>query len=287
MHHPVVGLTLHYHHAALTDRCVRSLLADGADAVFIWDNTGDGGESARNIATCRGQSEHVTLEISSANLGFAAGVNRGIEAILARWPQAWIFLLNNDAEVLPGAARALRAALTGNRQAVVAYPSMQQGNSIYGSTHYQRHLGLFASKQLPGSIRYPSGCALLIAPERIELPLFDKDFFMYGEDVMLGARLGPQRMAHVPEILIRHTGNAGSGQGSAFYEERMVAAHWLLACKLAENRLELALFMLGRCLSLPARALLRAARQRSLVPITALWRGWHLAFGRPTQRIGS
>lgn len=162
------------------------------------------------------QPDRVKLEISSVNLGFAAGVNRGIEAILGRWAQAWIFLVNNDAEVLPGAIDALRATLQAAPNAVVAYPGMQQGASLFGLTYYQPLLGLFATKQLPGSIRYPSGCALLIAPERIELPLFDEDFFMYGEDVMLGARLGPQRMAHVPEILVRHTGNAGSGQGSAF-----------------------------------------------------------------------
>ena len=280
MRHPIIGLTLHYRHAALTDRCVRSLLADGADAVLVWDNTGDGGESAKGITVCQEQPDRVVLEISPANLGFAAGVNRGIEAILARWPQAWVFLLNNDAEVLPGAVSTLSEALAAHSSAVVAYPSMQQGAVIFGETFYHRHLGLFTKEQLPGSIRYPSGCALLIAPERIELPLFDEDFFMYGEDVMLGARLGPRRMVHVPRVLVRHAGNAGSGQGSAFYEERMVAAHWLLARKLAKNRLELGLYLLGRALSLPARALLRALRQRSLVPLTALWRGWRLASPR-------
>lgn len=280
MRRPVIGLTLHYRHAALTDRCVQSLLADGADAVLIWDNTGDGGTSAEGISVCRDQPDRVVLEVSPTNLGFAAGVNRGIEAILARWPQAWVFLLNNDAEVLPGAIDTLRQALEAKSDAVVAYPGMQQGAEIFGETFYQRHLGLFTKKALPGSIRYPSGCALLIAPERIDLPLFDEDFFMYGEDVMLGARLGPQRMAHVTEILVRHAGNAGSGQGSTFYEERMVTAHWLLARKLAKNPLELGLFSLGRALSLPARALLRAVRHRSLVPLSALWRGWRLAFPR-------
>lgn len=280
MHHPIIGLTLHYRHAALTDRCVRSLLADGADAVLVWDNTGDGGESAKGITVCLEQPDRVALEISPANLGFAAGVNRGIEAILARWPQAWVFLLNNDAEVLSGAVSTLSEALAAHSSAVVAFPLIDQGDRFSGATYYQRHFGLLSSRPLPASVMHPSGCALLIAPERIELPLFDEDFFMYGEDVMLGARLGPQRMVHVPEVLVRHAGNAGSGQGSAFYEERMVAAHWLLARKLAKSRLELGLYLLGRALALPARALLRALRQRSLAPITALRRGWRLASRR-------
>ncbi len=137
MRHPIIGLTLHYRHAALTDRCVRSLLADGADAVLVWDNTGDEGESAKGITVCQERSDRVALEISPANLGFAAGVNRGIEAILARWPQAWVFLLNNDAEVVPGAVSALSEALAAHSSAVVAYPSMQQGAVIFGETFYQ------------------------------------------------------------------------------------------------------------------------------------------------------
>ena len=74
--------------------------------------------------------------------------------------------------------------------------------------------------------------------------------------------------------------SASSGQASATYERFLVESHWLLARKLAKNRLELGLYLLGRALSLSARALLRALRQRSLVPLTALWRGWRLAFAR-------
>ena len=161
-------------------------------------------------------------------------------------------------------------AMEAKPDAAVAYPSMQQDSVTFGETFYQRHFGLFTKKQLPGSIPYPSGCALLIAPERLELPLFDEDFFMYGEDVMLGARLGPQRMAHVPEMLIRHAGNAGSGQGSAFYEERMVAAHWLLARKLADNPLQATLMRLLRIPSLTLRATLRSLRYRSWIPLRSL-----------------
>ena len=277
MHHPIIGLTLHYRHAALTDRCVRSLLADGADAVLIWDNTGDGGKSTSDITVCKERPDRVRLEISPVNLGFAAGVNRGIEAILARWPWAWVFLLNNDAEVLPGAVAKHRAALAVESGAVVAFPLIDQGGRTTGATYYQRHTGLLSPRPLPASVMHPSGCALLIAPERIELPLFDEDFFMYGEDVMLGTRLGPQRMVHVPEVLVRHAGNAGSGQGSAFYEERMVAAHWLLARKLSHSRPEYIINLLGRFLMLPARAVIRSLRLRSLTPWRALWKGWELA----------
>lgn len=282
MRHPIIGLTLHYRHAALTERCVRSLLADGADAVLVWDNTGDEGESAKGITMCQERPDRVALEVSPANLGFAAGVNRGIAAILARWSQAWIFLLNNDAEVLPGAVSTLSEALAAHSSAVVAYPVIDQGDRFSGATYYQRHSGLLSPRPLPASVMHPSGCALMIAPERIELPLFDQDFFMYGEDVMLGARLGPQRMVHVPRVLVRHAGNAGSGQGSAFYEERMVAAHWLLARKLSRSRSEYFSNLLGRWLMLSARAAARSLRLHSLTPWRALRNGWNIARNPPS-----
>ena len=270
MDHPIVGLTLHYCNPALTDRCVRSMLADGVDAVLIWDNTGDGGESAKNVAVCQEQPDRVILEISPTNLGFAAGVNRGVERILARWPDAWILLLNNDAIVIPGATAILCDALANRPNAVLAFPRIDQGREQFGLTYYHRFFGLFLAKPWPGCIVYPSGCAQLIGPERIALPLYDEDFFMYGEDVMLGARLGLQRMAHVPEILVRHVGNAGSGQGSGFYEERMVLAHWLLARKLADSPLQSVLMRLLRIPSLALRAALRSFRYRSWIPLRSL-----------------
>jgi GT2 family glycosyltransferase len=93
----IVGLTLNYRDAERTSRCIASLLADGAAAVLVWDNSEDDGVSARELDQRWAREPRVIVELSARNLGFAAGVNRGIEAILARWPQAWVMLLNNDA----------------------------------------------------------------------------------------------------------------------------------------------------------------------------------------------
>jgi len=63
-----------------------------------------------------------------------------------------------------------------------------------------------------------------------------------------------------------------------------VAGHLLLARKLADCRLDYLAMCLGRCATLVARALCRALRYRSLVPINALLMGSRLAKGNDPLR---
>ncbi|MBW1669291.1 MAG: glycosyltransferase [Deltaproteobacteria bacterium] len=274
------GLLINYREPLRTNPCVDSLLADGINHVLVWDNSADDGVSARQLLDQWGKDSCVTVHISPANLGFAAGVNRGIERLLGRHPGARILLINNDARLLPGAVDQLNAALDQNPKAAIAYPRIDHNGRILGTAYYQRHVGLLSfDRPFPGSFPYAIGCVLMIAPERIELPLFDDDFFMYGEDVLLGWRLGPTGMAFVPRVLAHHEGSASSGLGSPFYETRLVASHWILARKLANNRPELGLLMMGRAVTLTLRALVRTLRYRNLTPIKALRRGWRIAHG--------
>lgn len=276
----LVGLTLNYRDAERTSRCIISLLAEGVSHILIWDNSEDDEISATNLKQRFSAESRVSIAISPKNLGFAAGVNQGLAWIRAHFPYAWVLLINNDAVLQAGSLSLLTTALAQTSDAVIAYPTLHHRNEIVTTLFYHRSLALVTHKHLPGSLPYASGCCQLLAPERLVGPWFDEDFFMYGEDVELGNRLGAHRMVHVPGALVVHEGSASSGMASPFYETHVVAAHWLLARKLAKNPLELGLFFLGRALSLPARALLRALRQRSLIPLTALWRGWRLAFPR-------
>jgi GT2 family glycosyltransferase len=100
---------------------------------------------------------------------------------------------------------------------------------------------------------------------------------MYGEDVLLGWRLGAARMVHVPQVLVWHEGSASSRNGSVFYELHVAAGHWRLAHKLGNNPADSALLLAGRCISLSARALIRAVRLRSLIPVLAFFKGLRLA----------
>lgn len=279
----IVGLTLNYRDPNRTRRCVYSLLDDGARHVVVWDNSGDGGASAAGLAASLCDEPRVSVEISPVNLGFAAGVNQGLEWCTTRFPNTWVLLINNDACLRHGALNQLRTALLTQVQAVVAYPNIDHSGHVLGTVFYQRHTGLLTQKPLPGSFPYASGCCLLIAPERASTQLFDEDFFMYGDDWALGWKLGASKMAHVSQTLVVHEGSASSGLGSPFYETRIVAAHWLLASKLTRFSCERPVLFLGHALALTGRALARTLRFRSSVPLHALLEGWRLAHGNDPQ----
>lgn len=251
----IIGLTLNYRDAVRTYHCVQSLLDNGIQAIVVWDNSADGGQSLSEVQTYWNNDQRVLIIPSLTNLGFAAGVNRGIEQIAKRWPNAWVMLINNDAILRPGALNVLAAALHKHPQTVVAYPSINHAGRIIGTPFYQPHFALLTfDHPLPGSFPFPSGCAQLIAPERTALPLHDEKFFMYGEDTMLGWCLGSKHMVHVPKVLVDHEGNASSGMGSVFYETHMAAAHWILARKIPHHFVGLTIMLIGRAFSLTARA---------------------------------
>lgn len=286
---PIVGLTLNYRDANRTLRCVHSLLDEGVMHVLVWDNSEDGGASAAVLAECLKVQPKVSIERSPANLGFSAGVNRGLEWLANRFSDVWVLLINNDARLLPGGLDVLRRSLSANSDAKLIYPDINHGGCVIGTMYYQRWLGLLSKRPLSGSFLYPSGCCLLIAPELALSPLLDEDFFMYGEDWLLGWFLGRQNgsLVHVPQTLVMHDGSAGSGLGTPFYEERMVAAHLIMAQKLAQNRFDLSALLLGRISMLIIRSAVRTLRYRSFVPMRALFRGWHLARGHDPLLAGA
>lgn len=276
----VVGLVLEYRKPELTRLAVEALLGDGCSGVVVWDNSDDQGASLRVLQQAFALESRVRLLPSQSNLGFAGGVQQGMQAIVRQDPAAWILLVNNDARILPGAVGALRSALLQQPEAVLAFPRVRHAGRTTGPLYYHRRLALVLFQAAPGAFAYPSGSVLLIAPERLSGPLLDEEFFMYGEDVELGWRLRrPGAMVHVPLLLAEHLGSQGSGGGSLLYETWLVRSHWMLARKLALSRGDRTLNLLGRALSLPLRAALRALRYRSLTPLLGFVQGsrsaWH------------
>lgn len=275
----VIGVLLNFRDARRSEACIQSLLADGVARVFVWDNSQDGGASAGELEHLLMGDERVTLHVSPANVGFSLGVNLAVERCLRLYPDAWILVINNDAVLYRGALSVLCSALQSRPSAVLAAPKIQQHDGISGEVYYQRLSGLLFQRPRPGCSSHPSGCCLLFAPQRMKLPLFDEEFFMYGEDCALGLRFSAGgEIVHLPDVLVRHEGTASSGLGSRFYEERMVAAHFILAAKLGANPMSQALYIGMRILVLGARAARRSLRFRSWVPIKALWWGGRLAW---------
>lgn len=274
------GLLLNYRDARRSAHAIQSLLDEGAVGVVVWDNSADGGESIAQLAAAWHTDPRVHIHVSPSNLGFAAGVNRGLELCARLHPNTWVLLINNDARLLPGAladlVQALSAAAPG---ALFAYPAIDHAGVVRGTAYYHRATGLLVERPRPGSFAYASGCCCLLATDRIELPLFDEAFFMYGEDAELGWRLRqrPGAMVFVDRVLVEHEGSASSGLGSAFYETHVAAAHLILARKLATSRVEAAAFLSLRALAMAGRAFVRTVRFHSWIPMAALWQGARIA----------
>lgn len=266
------AITIHYRRPELTARCVDSLLADGWAPVLVWDNSADDGASIESLRLkCAGDAR-VMFAGSGTNLGFGRGMNAALARLGRRGPDHPVLLINNDARARPGMREALlQAAAQAAAPALIA-PSLDQGGRSCGWLYYQPWLALVTRRRLPGSFRYLSGCCLLVVRADNGSPLFDPDFFMYGEDVELCRRWqrNAGQLVLLEQAWVAHAGSASSGPASASYEFNLVRSHWLLAGKLGRHRMTRAIMRLLRLPMLLARAVLRAWRFHSLMPVRAL-----------------
>lgn len=270
----VVGLILHFRTPERTLECLRSLADEGICKAVLVDNSEDSGRSVdamqQGLARLAEAGLRVEVVRPVRNLGFAAGVGLGIEHLSQVRPSP-VLLINSDATLKRGALGAMIGEL--RHASCISVPAYSDCKVAPSSSivFYHRVLALYLRRPCATSLRYPSGCCLLIGEDQCRSDLFDQDFFFYGEDVMLGFDLARRgvKVAECTEAAVIHTGSASAKNGSMFYEYHMARAHWLLAGKLAHSGFEQGLFVAGRCVTLPLRACLRSLRGRSLTP----WRG--------------
>jgi len=207
----------------------------------------DNGSSDGSIAALREQFPDITVIDAGANLGFAAGVNRG--ARMAESP--WVLLLNPDVVVLPGAIDALLAFATAHPEHGVyggrtlrpdgtTDPSSCWGAmSLWSLTCFATGLStLFRRSVLfdPESLgrwerdtvrEVPviTGCLLLVSRQNWELlGGMDERFFLYGEDADFSARARARglRPVIVPDAAIIHA--VGGSTASSGRKMSMVMA---------------------------------------------------------------
>ena len=269
------AITIHFRKPELTAACIDSLLVDGWAPVLVWDNSADDGHSLQALAARYAGETRVLLVGNPANLGFGKGMNAALAELGRRGYAGPVLLVNNDAQALPGMRAALLAALPRDSAAsALIAPRILQDGKAQGWLYYHRWLALVTRRPLPGSFAYLSGCCLLVQRTDNAAPLFDEDFFMYGEDVELSWRWQRQGGALVllEDAWLHHAGSASTGQASAAYERFLVGSHWTLARKLADGPLQAMLMRLLRVPSLTLRAVLRSLRYQSLIPLSQLWR---------------
>jgi N-acetylglucosaminyl-diphospho-decaprenol L-rhamnosyltransferase len=230
--------------------CVRSLIADGATPIVVVEN-GEAGSAAAALTDLPGGPDAPPLRLvrPGRNLGYGAGVNRGLAAMAGESnPPEWIMVCNPDLLVHPGALAALRRALetehawalVGPRifdDAGVVYPSVRNFPSFTDAAGHAL-LAMF-NPQNPFTLRYNPGtpegdvvtgagwvsgsCFMARRSALEELGGFDEAYFMYNEDMDLCWR------AHDAGWGVGFAGTAEvthvQGHSTARHPYKMMAAH--------------------------------------------------------------
>jgi GT2 family glycosyltransferase len=283
---------INYFGAARTARCLESLSREPLAHLILVDNSADAQEQAELARLVEStQSEGAAFPIhvinNARNLGFGRAVNQAIAADLARTGgHPYYLLMNNDAEASPGLLRHLLDAAHEGPDKALHAPRIRWGTDEVGFHWYQPYLGHVTRNPFPGAFPYLTGCCLLVDAELVSgEALFDEDFFMYGEDILLSAKAAAlgRGAACVDDVTIDHEGSGSARNGSFFYEYHVARGHVLLARKLARSRKQRALMTVGRIMYLGARAVVRAARCGTVSPIRAYFRAWS---DRPVRPAG-
>jgi GT2 family glycosyltransferase len=210
----------------LLDACLASVLEQqpAPGRVIVVDN----GSTDGSLAYLRTRWPRVAALDAGSNLGFSGGTNLGVRDALNAGAD-YVLLLNNDAELLPGALGELLAALEEAGPAVwAAAPKILYRAdpgviwSAGGRFAWWRGLSLdrgtnepdLGQYDRPERMEFANGCCLLVRGRVFrEIGLLDDGYFMYFEDSELAARAGRTgaRVAYRPAARALHDVQASSG----------------------------------------------------------------------------
>ncbi|WP_028050202.1 glycosyltransferase family 2 protein [Cellulomonas sp. URHD0024] len=195
------------------------------------------------------------LLVAPANLGYGGGANVGAQGCTA----PWILVANSDLEWEPGSLDVLVEAAGADERIGSAGPALlNPDGTVYPSARALPSLTQGAGHALfvrvwpgnPWTRRYRaehetsgqeraagwlSGACLLLRREAFEaIGGFDDDYFMFFEDVDLGARLGHAGWTnlYVPQARVTHVGGTSWRAKPA----KMIAAHHASAAKYVGHR---------------------------------------------------
>jgi GT2 family glycosyltransferase len=188
--------------------------------VIADDASTDG--SAHHLKTIR----NIRLLTQPSNVGFLANCN----AAFGHCRGEYVLLLNNDAQLMPGALDALVAVLDRDPDVAavgprILYPDgrLQEAGCTLDRDGVATMVGLFADPNSPDynrerDVHYCSGAALLVRRSDIGAVLFDEAFKpAYCEDADLCLRLLSQgrRVVYCPRAEVVHYLSVSDAGGSA------------------------------------------------------------------------
>ncbi len=277
---PTDAIILNWHDARRTKACLDSLGQDGTlDRVYIVDNESDGSLDIR-------EAEYpftVTVLRVRENRGFSGGVNVAIRRRRLDDRVAMLLVLNNDAELRPGAVKALRDALiTTPEYGLVSPVILNTDGSIQArGARVSKVSGIARSNTtLKQRLDYLTWACVMLHPTALdEIGDLSEEFFMYWEDADYGrrARLAGFKPAVIEGAEIVHELSGSSSRAGSVLREYYawgLRVYGLRAGKMAQTR-----SLLGYLILLAAR--LRVGDRDGA---TALMRGWARGRRYPTHQ---
>lgn len=232
-----------YKSASFAIANLRSLLAERSDptlrirAIVVDNASGDLAEISRTAAKEQ-WLPWVTLMTAPLNGGFAYGCNIGIEAACSAIPPSYICLLNPDAQVRPGAIKALVQFLETHPEAGIAGPSFETGEgedwrmafrfpTLLGELEQGLEFSLASqllrrwrvARQMGANretVDWISGAAMMIRPQVFAaVGGLDENYFLFFEETDLCRRARRAGFAtwYVPESRVMHIGGVSTTLG--------------------------------------------------------------------------
>ncbi len=264
------------------DRCLRAVTGHGYEVIVVDNASTDG--SARLVRAGFGEARLFELPV---NLGFGAAANHGLEQATARY----ILLMNPDAwprdhdaieRLVACAENDHRAGVVGpslvgrdggSQASLVGLPSRWWlGAPAVSSTTPGRLRSLTLRPRSPGQA-FLVGAVLLLRREALEeVGGFDTDFFMFGEEVDLCARMqrAQWQVRLCSEAVFVHVGGAATRyESETMYREQVRGHLRVLSKREGLGSAETARRLLR--VALRFRALLAVGKSRNMYRETASW----------------
>ena len=230
----VCVIVINYFAAEKTRACLESLRGEAITTLRLIDNSADSAEAARFEETVADFLRTpvdwpVLVTMNDCNLGYGKAINRAVRVDRAGSEMHDCYLLlNNDAEGSPGFVRGLLEKLDESPHNALVTPQIAWGKGLVCLNWYQWLTGHLKSHPLPGAFAYATGCCLLVDQRLVDQNggLFDEDFFMYGEDVLLSWRAHQAGLSVTcaDHIRVSHEGTGSSSHGGLFFEYHVARA---------------------------------------------------------------
>jgi N-acetylglucosaminyl-diphospho-decaprenol L-rhamnosyltransferase len=195
------------------DAALSALAEPETNKVIVVEN-GSGDDSAAWLKANL-TDPNTQILVSEKNLGFGGGNNLGVRGATAEF----VFLLNSDATVLPGALALLAEKLKDPTIGIVApailMPNQELQPNVYGLFPTPARILSRKAANSPETNQpdWISGAAMMLRrQEFLDIGGFDENLFMYMEDVDLCKRYSDKglRIEREPSAKIVHLGGASA-----------------------------------------------------------------------------